>query len=79
MHDPNPRFPAPERIPAFARRPAEWRALFAHQDALRTPESGGRTSNLSKGDRKMIVTATSAANSCLCASDFLKSFFQLIT
>lgn len=50
---------------AFARRPAEWRAFFAYHDALMLPESVGRTSNLSKGDREMIVTATSAANHCL--------------
>ena len=50
---------------AFARRPAEWRAFFAYHDALMTPESVGRTSNLTKGDREMIVTATSAANNCL--------------
>ncbi len=50
---------------AFARRPAEWRAFFAYHDALMVPESVGRTSNLSKGDREMIVTTTSAANSCL--------------
>jgi uncharacterized peroxidase-related enzyme len=50
---------------AFARRPAEWRAFFAYHDALMIPESAGRTSNLTKGDREMIVTATSAANSCL--------------
>ncbi len=50
---------------AFARRPAEWRAFFAYHDALMAPESVGRTSNLSKGDREMIVTVTSAANSCL--------------
>ncbi len=49
----------------FARRPAEWRAFFAYHDALMSPESVGRTSNLTKGDREMIVTATSAANSCL--------------
>ncbi len=49
----------------FARRPAEWRAFFAHHDALMLPESVGRTSNLTKGDREMIVTTTSAANSCL--------------
>ena len=49
----------------FARRPAEWRAFFAYHDALMLPESVGRTSNLTKGDREMIVTATSAANSCL--------------
>ena len=50
---------------AFARRPAEWRAFFAYHDALMAPESVGRTSNLSKGDREMIVTTTSAANACL--------------
>jgi uncharacterized peroxidase-related enzyme len=50
---------------AFARRPAEWRAFFAYHDALMVPESVGRTSNLTKGDREMIVTATSAANACL--------------
>ncbi|MDO8456454.1 MAG: peroxidase-related enzyme [Burkholderiaceae bacterium] len=50
---------------AFARRPAEWRAFFAYHDALMAPESVGRTSNLSKGDREMIVTTTSAANECL--------------
>ncbi len=49
----------------FARRPAEWRAFFAYHDALMVPESVGRTSNLTKGDREMIVTTTSAANSCL--------------
>ena len=50
---------------ALARRPAEWRAFFAYHDALMEPESAGRTSNLSKGDREMIVTTTSAANQCL--------------
>jgi hypothetical protein len=50
---------------AFARRPAEWRAFFAYHDALMLPESVGRESGLSKGDREMIVTTTSAANHCL--------------
>lgn len=50
---------------ALARRPAEWRAFFAFHDALMAPESAGRISNLSKGDREMIVTTTSAANQCL--------------
>lgn len=45
---------------ALARRPAEWRAFFAYHDALMLKESG-----LSKGDREMIVTTTSAANQCL--------------
>ncbi len=49
----------------FARRPAEWRAFFIYHDALMDPESVGRTSNLTKGDREMIVTTTSAANQCL--------------
>jgi uncharacterized peroxidase-related enzyme len=46
---------------ALARRPAEWRAFFAYHDALMLREE----SSLSKGDREMIVTATSAANQCL--------------
>jgi uncharacterized peroxidase-related enzyme len=46
---------------ALARRPAEWRAFFAYHDALMLKEDG----SLSKGDREMIVTATSAANQCL--------------
>ncbi|MFM1817843.1 MAG: hypothetical protein RL364_703 [Pseudomonadota bacterium] len=50
---------------ALARRPAEWRAFFAYHDALMVPESVGRTSHLTKGDREMIVTTTSAANNCL--------------
>ena len=50
---------------AFARRPAEWRAFFAYHDALMVPESVGRESGLSKGEREMIVTTTSAANGCL--------------
>ncbi len=50
---------------ALARRPAEWRAFFAYHDALMTPETVGRTSGLTKGEREMIVTTTSAANHCL--------------
>jgi uncharacterized peroxidase-related enzyme len=51
---------------ALARRPAEWRAFFAYPDALMLPdESEQKTRTLSKGDREMIVTATSAANQCL--------------
>ncbi|TAG33696.1 MAG: alkylhydroperoxidase [Polaromonas sp.] len=49
----------------LARRPAEWRAFFAYHDALMVPESAGRTSGLTKGEREIIVTATSAANKCL--------------
>ncbi len=50
---------------ALARRPAEWRAFFAYHDALMVPESVGRSSGLTKGEREMIVTTTSAANHCL--------------
>ncbi len=45
----------------LARRPAEWRAFFAYHDALMLKEEG----SLTKGDREMIVTATSAVNKCL--------------
>ena len=55
----------PNVFMGLARRPAEWRAFFAYHDALMDPESVGRTSNLTKGDREMIVTTTSAANQCL--------------
>jgi uncharacterized peroxidase-related enzyme len=55
----------PNVFVAFARRPAEWRAFFAYHDALMMPETAGRTSGLTKGDREMIVTTTSAANNCL--------------
>ena len=51
---------------ALARRPAEWRAFFAYHDALMLPEEGAvKDRTLTKGDREMIVTATSAANRCL--------------
>jgi uncharacterized peroxidase-related enzyme len=50
---------------ALARRPAEWRAFFAYHDALMAPETVGRESGLTKGEREMIVTTTSAANQCL--------------
>jgi uncharacterized peroxidase-related enzyme len=51
---------------AFARRPAEWRAFFAYHDALMLPETGSNPGgSLTKGEREMIVTATSAANQCL--------------
>ena len=46
---------------SLARRPAEWRAFFAYHDALMLKEEG----SLTKGDREMIVTTTSAANNCL--------------
>jgi uncharacterized peroxidase-related enzyme len=46
---------------ALAHRPAEFRAFFAYHDALMLKETG----SLSKADREMIVTATSAKNQCL--------------
>ena len=45
---------------AFAHRPDEFRAFFAYHDALLLRESG-----LSKGDKEMIIVATSGANHCL--------------
>jgi uncharacterized peroxidase-related enzyme len=45
---------------ALAHRPEECRAFFAYHDALMLRESG-----LSKGDKEMIVVATSGANGCL--------------
>jgi uncharacterized peroxidase-related enzyme len=44
----------------LARRPDEFRAFFAYHDALMLRENG-----LSKGEKEMIVVATSAANNCL--------------
>lgn len=46
---------------ALARRPDEFRAFFAYHDALMLKEGG----SLTKADREMIVTATSAKNGCL--------------
>ena len=46
---------------AFARRPAEWRAFFAYHDALMLRAD----SSLTRGEREMIITTTSAANHCL--------------
>ena len=43
----------------LAHRPAEFRAFFDYHDALMVKEGG-----LSKGEREMIVVATSAANNC---------------
>jgi uncharacterized peroxidase-related enzyme len=45
---------------AFAHRPDEFRAFFAYHDALLLRESG-----LGKGDKEMIIVATSGANDCL--------------
>ena len=48
---------------SLARRPAEWRAFFAYHDALMLKEtSGNPNGSLTKGEREMIVTTTSAAN-----------------
>jgi uncharacterized peroxidase-related enzyme len=44
----------------FAHRPAEARAFFDYHDALLLKESG-----LTKGEREMIIVATSGANRCL--------------
>ena len=45
---------------ALAHRPDEFRAFFSYHDALMNNESG-----ISKGEREMIVVATSALNECL--------------
>jgi uncharacterized peroxidase-related enzyme len=44
---------------AFAHRPDEFRAFFAYHDALLLRESG-----LSKGEKEMIIVATSGVNRC---------------
>ena len=46
---------------ALSHRPDECRAFFAYHDALMLREG----SSLTKGEREMIVVATSAANQCL--------------
>lgn len=45
---------------SLARRPDEFRAFFAYHDALMLKKN-----NLSKGEKEMIVVATSGANNCL--------------
>ncbi len=45
---------------AFSHRPDEFRAFFAYHDALMLRPSG-----ISKGEKEMIVVATSGANNCL--------------
>ncbi|KPF59105.1 alkylhydroperoxidase [beta proteobacterium AAP51] len=56
---------------ALAHRPAEWRAFMAYHDALLLKDSGSLTNQegsgrgLTKGEREMIIVATSAANHCL--------------
>ncbi len=65
----------------LAHRPAEWRAFMAYHDALLLKEGSGPTNqagsgqsltnqagsgqSLTKGEREMIIVATSAANQCL--------------
>jgi uncharacterized peroxidase-related enzyme len=49
----------PNVFVVLARRPDEFRAFFAYHDALMLKEGG-----LSKGEREMIVVATSGANQC---------------
>ncbi len=44
----------------LARRPDEFRAFFAYHDALMLREN-----SLSKGEKEMVVVATSGANGCL--------------
>ena len=46
---------------ALAHRPAEWRAFMAYHDALLVKDTG----SLSKGEREMIIVATSSVNQCL--------------
>ena len=50
----------PNVFMALAHRPDEFRAFFAYHDALLLRDSG-----LSKGDKEMIIVATSGANHCL--------------
>jgi uncharacterized peroxidase-related enzyme len=55
---------------ALAHRPAEMRAFLAYHDALLLKDGGltnqeGQAQGLTKGEREMIIVATSAANHCL--------------
>ena len=55
---------------ALAHRPDELRAFLAYHDALllkpeQTPGPDGSPRGLSKGEREMIIVATSSANHCL--------------
>src|SRR5215467_4475186 len=50
----------PNVFRALAHRPDEFRAFFAYHDALMQRENG-----LTKGEKEMIVVATSALNGCL--------------
>lgn len=47
----------------FARRPDEFRAFFAYHDALLLRDLG--PNGLTKGEKEMIIVATSGANGCL--------------
>ena len=47
----------------LAHRPDEFRAFFAYHDALLLRESGPE--GLTKGEKEMIIVATSGANGCL--------------
>ena len=48
-------------LKVLAHRPAEFRAFFSYYTALMQKEEG----NLTKAEKEMIVTATSAANNCM--------------
>ena len=48
---------------ALAHRPDEWRAFVAYIDAVMGRDTG--PGGLTKGEKEMIVVATSAANGCL--------------
>ena len=50
----------PNVFVALARRPDEFRAFLAYHDALLLRESG-----LSKGEKEMVIVATSGVNQCL--------------
>ena len=55
---------------ALAHRPEELRAFLAYHDALllkpeQSPAADGSPRGLSKGEREMIIVATSGANHCL--------------
>jgi len=47
----------------FAHRPDEFRAFFAYHDALLLRDGG--PDGLTKGEKEMIIVATSGANGCL--------------
>ena len=54
----------PNVFRAFAHRPDEFRAFFAYHDAVMLRPASG-PNGLTKGEREMIVVATSGANQCL--------------